>query len=262
MFKTKFKIMAYKIQTPELKPFGKTFDFLSRKYGAHDIFDQFLDLFINGFCFDYKINLEAIQNKYSKEERLMFGELIQQCIIAYDKNISKTSMSFDFFGTFFEERGLTNARAGQFFTPIHICKFMAEILSPQSGELFSDPCCGSGRFSICANAVNLGMFHFLVDIDYRCAKMAALNLMLHGINGIVICDNGLFPGNSFCGAFIVNRNLNIERIPRIEFIDNVNVAYNYVRTKCGIKKSTKNIEEDYQDIKQFVNNKTGQISMF
>lgn len=256
MFNTKIKTMAYKITTPEFKDFNKTFEMLSRRYGAHEIFDQFLDLFINGFCFDYKIDLKAVQERYTKEERLQFGELIQKSILVYDSKISKTNMFYDFFGTFFEERGLTNARAGQFFTPLHVCQFMSEILAPTSGELFSDPCCGSGRFSICANAKNVGMFHFLVDIDYRCAKMASLNLLLHGINGIVICDNGLLPGRDFRGAFIVNRMLQYEHIPRIEFIDNVNEAYNYVRLKTGANQVPKE-DNDFSDIKEIVNRKTG-----
>lgn len=37
---------------------------------------------------------------------------------------------------------------GQFFTPRTIVDFMVDVLDPQEGEIFCDPCCGSGGFLI------------------------------------------------------------------------------------------------------------------
>lgn len=174
---------------------------------------------------------------------------------------------YDIFGTFYEINSLTNKHFAQFFTPLHICQLMAQIVSPENKHSFYDPCCGSARFSLAANSVTLGMFHSLIDIDYTCARMSALNLMYHGIQGIVICDNGLSAGKEFKGAFIVNRRLLFTRVPQIEFVSNVNEAYNYVRLKLGIPKpNTKetntviNVNQDIADV--IVNSKTNQISMF
>ena len=252
---------------PQLKNFIKIFDSLAIKHNSHRVFDDFLDLFINGFCFNYKIDLENIRSRYSQKERYTFGRLIQETILILNKELKVDDTFYDVFGTFYELQSLTNKYFAQFFTPTTVCTFMAQILEPQQKEFISDPCCGSGRLSLAANSVNIGAFHTLIDKDYTCAKMSALNLMLHGIDGIVICDNGLLPGRDFNGAFIVNRFLGKERIPRIEFVNDVNRAYNYVRARLGVeeklgpKKNETKIE--HNDIKDLiVNPKTNQISMF
>ncbi|GAA4277504.1 N-6 DNA methylase [Aquimarina mytili] len=254
--------------TPEeLKNFIKLFDSISYRHSYYKVFDDFLDLFINGWSFNHKIDLPGIRKIYSQEERNTFGKLIYETIHILNSQIKEDTDFYDVFGTFYELNSLTNKHFAQFFTPLPICRFMAQILEPQSTELFSDPCCGSARFSLAANSVNIGMFHSLVDIDYTCAKMSALNLLLHGIDGIVICDDGLFPGRNFKGAFIVNRSLRYEKIPRIEYVEDVHLAYNYVRKRVGVSEKpiskTNNSVEDHSDIKDIiVNPVTKQFSLF
>ncbi len=250
----------------EMKNFIKIFDSIAYKHSHYKVFDDFLDLFINGFSFNHQIDLERIRKTYNQNERNTFGLLIKESIMILDKMIQTDNCFYDIFGTFYELNSLTNKYFAQFFTPITVCKFMAQILEPQSTENFSDPCCGSARFSLAANSVNIGMFHSLIDIDYTCVKMSALNLMFHGIDGIVICDNGLLPGQNFKGAFISNRYLKYEKVPRIEYVDNINVAYNYVRKRLGVEEKSSNTdqkENDLTDIKDLmINSKTGQISLF
>lgn len=254
----------------DYKLFSNTFEILARKHGYFYIWEDFLDLFINGFSFNHKIDLSHIQSKYTKEERLKFGLLIKEVILLLDKKITSDNSWYDFFGSFYEEVSLSKQQGfAQFFTPGTVCNFMAQILSPQKNENFSDPCCGSGRFSLASNSVNLGMFHFLVDIDYTCTKMSSLNLMMHGIRGVVICDDGLFPNKSFKGAFLINRNLAYTKIPEIEFVSNVNEAYNYVRTQIFTKEDFINEnkieeikkEDDFKDVQEFVS-KNGQLQLF
>lgn len=260
----------------EFKDFNKNFEQLARRYGYYDIWEDFLDLFINGFCFNHRIDLERIQSKYSKDERLKLGLLITEVIGILDNNITDDKSWFDFFGTFYESVSLSKQKGfAQFFTPPTICDFMAQIVSPERTETLSDPCCGSGRFSLASNKIHLGQWHFLVDLDYTCAKMASLNLMMHGIVGIVVCDDALFPASSFKGAFIINRKLHLTGIPQIEFVDCVNEAYNYVRLHTqkstpvskpsdktiGVEKGQSKMESnDFEDIKEILN-KTGQYEM-
>lgn len=251
----------------EFKGFYKSFETLTRRYGYYTIFEDFLDLFINGFSFDYKIDLEQIQSKYSKEERLLFGSLIQEVILTLNQKIKSDTDWYDFFGTFYELVSLSKQKGfAQFFTPPTVCTFMAQILDLSNSETFSDPCSGSARFSLAANSVCLGNFHFLVDLDYTCAKMSALNLMLHGINGIVVCDNSLDPGSEFRGAFVVNHNLNKTGVPQIEFIDHKDLAYKYVSYRLPKTKTTPTAEKietnDLQQVKSYLDDKTKQYSMF
>lgn len=253
------------------KLFKEHFNSLASKYSSHYVFDDFLDLFINGFSFDYTIDLEKIQIKYTKDERLSFGMMISNSILILNDYIKNDSDWFDFLGSYYEYEGIIKKKGyAQFFTPAHVCTLMVHIAFIEKNNLkklnFSDPCCGSGRFSLASNSVNLGMFHVLVDKDYTCAKISAINLMLHGINGIVVCDDSLFPGNSFRGAFIINRNLPFTKIPQIEFIDNKNNAYNYIKQQLLENNSYKKVskistKDDFSDIKDIFN-KQGQYAMF
>lgn len=254
---------------PDLKPFYDEFMLLSRKYGYFYIWEDFLEMFINGFSFNYcdDKKLEEWKKKYTEQERHRFGKLIQIVILLLDKKVQSDKCWYDFFGHFYETATLSKQKGfAQFFTPESICNFMAQILEPQKRESFSDPCCGSGRFSLSANSVNIGMFHFLVDIDFTCVKMATINLMMHGIRGIVICDNGLFPGKEFKGAFIINRNLSSTGLPQIEYINNVNEAYNFVRYNTwsleDFEKNKDKLEKNnFDDIKYQIG-KNGQLKMF
>ncbi|QMU65521.1 MAG: N-6 DNA methylase [Flavobacteriaceae bacterium] len=261
----------------EFKTFNNAFESLSRRHGYYYVFEDFLDLYINAWCFDYQFNRELIQNRYTLEERQQFTLMMYEVIKILDKEIQSDSDCYDFFGTFYESAALSKQKGfAQFFTPMPICNFMAQIVAPNNNETFSDPCCGSGRFSLASNSVSLGSFHFLVDLDFTCAKMATLNLMHHGIHGIVIADNGLFPGNDFKGAFVVNRKLPKTGIPQIEYIDNAQQAYNYVRYTINpfdmvrdlfprtnkTHTSSPKTTDDYEDIKTMLNEKTGQFSMF
>lgn len=259
----------------EIKDFNNIFESLSRRHSYYYVFEDFLDLYINAWCFDYQFNRELIQERYTLEERQKFTLMMYEVIKILDNKIQSDSDWYDFFGTFYESASLSKQKGfSQFFTPAPICNFMAQIVAPNSNERFCDNCCGSGRFSLATNSVSLGNFHFLVDLDFTCAKMATLNLMHHGIHGIVIADNGLFPAKDFKGAFVVNRKLHETGIPQVEYIDDVHQAYNYVRYTINPFEMVKDLfprkketssqktTDDYEDIKSILNEKTGQFSMF
>jgi type I restriction-modification system DNA methylase subunit len=86
---------------------------------------------------------------------------------------------------------ITFGQHGQFFTPGHISEAMAKIVSVKSSESVLDPCCGSGIMLIeagkeCPDARFTG-----IDLDPRCAKMCALNMLFFDLNATVILGNAL-----------------------------------------------------------------------
>ena len=260
-----------KIRLPaELKEFGNIFDSLSRSHGTYNIFQDFLDLSINAWSFNHQIDLATIRKRYTEKERHLFGQLIHETVHIQEKMIVSDTEFYDVFGTFYEVHRLTNKYFAQFFTPLPVCLLIAQMTDTKQTDTFNDPCSGSARFSLAANSVTPGMFHTLIDIDYTCARMSALNLMYHGIHGIVICDNGLLAGNDFKGAFIVNRWLNVQGFPQIEFVSNVNHAYNYVRMRLGMPEPVKENASDpnaqaasNQEIAiLIIDKKTNQIKLF
>lgn len=102
----------------------------------------------------------------------------------------------DVLGNFYEQ-GFSKKNSGQFFTPYHICKLMAEITigdnSHEAEQRILDPTCGSGR-TILAAARKIGPGHeyYGIDIDHTCTKMTALNLFFNNVfNSEVMCADAL-----------------------------------------------------------------------
>lgn len=245
------------------KRFNDDFQSLARIYGYYTVFEDYLSLFINAFSFNYNINLKAIQEKYSQEQRYCFGRLIKSTIAIINDELRNEYSWFDFFGGFYELQALSKKQFfAQYFTPKNICDLMVSIsVGSKKRSSFSDPCCGSGRFSLSFNSKNLGAFHFLIDIDYTCTKMSALNLMLHGIEGVVVCDDTLWPGSSFKGAFYINRKLRFSGVPEIEFLQGADQAYDIIRERFPSKKENKATKTNNEDIKEIID-ENRQYSMF
>jgi type I restriction-modification system DNA methylase subunit len=111
----------------------------------------------------------------------------------------------DFLGEVFTVGELANSSRGQFFTPYHISRMMAE-MSIGKSELpkgrvckISDPCCGAGGMLIAGAMVmkNRGFDYqrdalfFGKDIDHRCARMAFIQLSLIGAPAVIVCGDSL-----------------------------------------------------------------------
>ena len=118
--------------------------------------------------------------------------------------------SFDLFGQLYEQMFLLKSKAsanGQFFTPDSICRLMAGITDAGVEENESDrglvsvndPACGSAR-TLLAHFMDktredhalAGMYYYeAADIDLTTCKMAACNMMIHGMQGRVVCQDQL-----------------------------------------------------------------------
>lgn len=267
------------------REFIKTFDKLAYKYGHFQVFENFLDCAINGFCFNYAPEtMENIRKRYTQDERYIFGELIKLWILICDKKIKTDSCWHDFFGNFYEENALSKKNGfAQFFTPEDICNFMVKIVDPVERETMAEPACGSGRFNLAAHAHNPKIFHHGNDLDFTCVKMAALNFMIHGIKGIVTCDDALsIPGNSFRCAFIVNDSI----VPSLFYTEDYTLTQNYLHEKLnpggayfqkiqqamhllsektentGVESQEKERETPFFDTNQPIIEQNGQIALF
>lgn len=92
----------------------------------------------------------------------------------------------------------TKNSSGGFPTPRHVIDLMVKIVDPQPGDVISDPACGSGGFLVAAanhlrenhpdlltNEHHRNHFHHKllhgVENDPAFARMATMNLLLHGI---------------------------------------------------------------------------------
>ena len=122
----------------------------------------------------------------------------------------------DFLGEVFQGLGLNSHWKGQFFTPYHMCEFMAEItLGGAEAEIerkgwigVNDPACGAGALLIGARNVMVkrglprtGALFAAQDIDRTAALMCYIQLALLGCAGcVIIGDSLLHPptGHPLC----------------------------------------------------------------
>ena len=115
----------------------------------------------------------------------------------------------DLLGALYMRLEISNARAGQFFTPWEVAYFMAQLQFHDIGRVPTfddpvrvlDPACGSGVMLLAGAAtlppawVERGLARFVgVDIDPTCAAIARLNLRIHGLRGEIVCGDSLRMG--------------------------------------------------------------------
>lgn len=128
-------------------------------------------------------------------------------------------------------RAEKDVKVGQFFTPENVVKFMVKLAELDYKDLVLDPACGTGRFLIHAMNDMLGKVNkasirnkeqeheqvrlhrlFGADIDPRIAKIAKMNMWIHGdgksnilggsaYNGLTLHKHGFNGHDTFDNVF-------------------------------------------------------------
>ena len=158
---------------------------------------------------------EYLEKRFGEEEE--YSVLVQEWYRSVKKAIDAGS-AIDYFGELYEEnfKGKGKADAlGQFFTPMHVCETIGNIVKPDFSDreeiIVYDPCCGSGRLllgyipRVRESIVRGERYHFFFagDIDAVSVKMCALNLMVHGVTGLVVQQDALMMSKPQMG-YLVN----------------------------------------------------------
>lgn len=188
----------------------KNIKLLGSKYDISKVFNDFL--IMGAYSISNSVNYNddrekeylRIINSYTKEEQYIFPKMFAGLINSLDNEIFN-----DVLGKLFEELNLQNKYKGQFFTPEHVCDFMANVtldkkiiddsIKDKGYISLNDSACGSSRLIYAAiriikkNNVN---YHFKVyvevqDISITCVLMSYIQLSLYGINARVILGNTL-----------------------------------------------------------------------
>ena len=178
----------------------------SIEYGRnnYDIFQDFLTLtslsFHNVIAKDEKVEKEYLKviSKYKNNKK--FPELLAITTSALDEKMQ------DFLGDIFTSAGFGNVHSGQFFTPYHLSKMMADVtlgdsIKSQIDETgyftLSEPCCGAGGMIIALAEIMLEkgynpqkqMKFQGIDIDLKCCQMAYIQTSLLGLRGEILHGN-------------------------------------------------------------------------
>lgn len=188
-----------------------------------DFLDYLLDLFdANKYDTDLTKYVDRLNEKL--HENMNFGGLAIQWMADVSEAMDRGEW-LDVFGELYEEMYLTRGKAsrtGQFFTPKSLSDLMAEIIDPAknqapgakneapgkakelpafrvNGYQVNDCAAGSGRLLL-AHYIDVskvdhsrgrGYYYIAQDSDPIACKMAALNMMIHGMNAKVICQDTL-----------------------------------------------------------------------
>lgn len=158
---------------------------IERYDNFYNNFDKFLD-----FClFPFLANPTEQERKHYDDCRCKqeYAEAL--------KLLGELSEGYhDSLGDMFMEN-ISHGSNSQFFTPEHVCEFMAKI-TDNVGEEIADPTCGSGRLLLKSlqisredNKVEPTLYG--CDLDHRCVKMTLLNLCLNSARGDVEWGNSL-----------------------------------------------------------------------
>lgn len=193
-----------------IKDFVKYLTEVSDNHGVkqEDRLDAFCDFIISLFSTDsYKP--EGFKPDVATRENNDYIALVSLWCEMVAEEMEKGD-SFDLFGQLYEQMFLLKSKAsanGQFFTPDSLCRLMADITDhvneeneTKSGLIrVNDPACGSARTLLAHfmkkthdNRALSGLYYYeAADIDLTTCKMAACNMMIHGMQGRVVCQDQL-----------------------------------------------------------------------
>lgn len=156
---------------------------------------------------DYSAIMAVAQSEHPVFSKAL--TLWVKCALEYQKE----HKCVDFFGEVYEwcfQSKSKASRMGQYFTPYSIGVLMTRCIREQEecqGTIFSnEPSCGSGRnlLALWQDADwNKRHIFYAEDLDPVSVKMCALNMMINGMAGYVVCHNTLIP-DDFVFAYAIN----------------------------------------------------------
>lgn len=174
-----------------------------------DFCDYLLDLFsVEAFMGDSGSYLKWQQQRLQAKPKLATLAMVWLNDVSQAMDQGKW---LDVFGMLYEDMYLTAGKAsktGQFFTPQSVSSLMSAIIAPGKieapsvkieGSRVNDCAAGSGRLLL-AHYMEVSKLnpsagrryqYVAQDSDPLVCKMCALNMMVHGMNGKVICQDTL-----------------------------------------------------------------------
>ena len=194
----------------DIKQFVKYLTEVSDNHGVkhEERLDAFCDFIISLFSTD-SYNSGGFRPAIATPENRDYIMLVSMwCEMVADE--MDNGRFFDLFGHLYEQMFLLKSKAssnGQFFTPDDLCRLMADITESENEEeevksgliRVNDCACGSARTLLAHFMAKTSKDHSLAgkyyyeaaDIDLPTCKMAACNMMIHGMQGKVVCQDQL-----------------------------------------------------------------------
>ena len=183
----------------------------SQSKGLNTVFTTFLEITATSIAAQMDLaNAEEREKRYleiaSKMQPEELSAYAKMFALLYLATCEHRDDPCDILGDIYHVLKLNNEWNGQFFTPDHICRLMAQLVNPVDAcsekddpIIINEPTCGSGTMIIGAvwsmKQKNFDFqkrsFFVAQDIDIRCVWMAYIQLSLYGIPAVVIHGNTL-----------------------------------------------------------------------
>lgn len=177
--------------------------------------------------------------RFDSEDADMFCDMMMEYLKLME-SVSQNGMWYDAFGDLYMSLHSGGGGKGQFFTPDAVCNALATVeLSDYDKEYLKNPpnktsfgkrivindaACGSSRLLLAADvalrekmravtdwpeALIMARRPYLCgeDLDFNCVKMSAINMMMHGCYGEVVCHDSLIEPEAVRLAYIVNETM-------------------------------------------------------
>ena len=177
---------------------------------------------------EYK-DLEGILPKKYQE---MDSDLLRELVRVFNKESIK-NLKGDVFGRIYEYflmkfsmSGAGAQEGGEFFTPPSLVQLIVNIIEPDKG-IIHDPACGSGGMFVQTRqfvenkneeGVNESVTIYGTELKSNNAKLAKMNLAIHGIEGQIMESNSFYSdpfnlcGN--CDFIMANPPFNVKKIDK------------------------------------------------
>ena len=160
------------------------------------------------------------------------GELLRELIRVFNKDSVK-SLTGDIFGRIYEYflmkfsmSGAGAQEGGEFFTPPSLVQLIVNFIEPNHG-IVHDPACGSGGMFVQTGqfikehgieSVNAAIKVFGTELKSNNARLAKMNLAIHGIEGKVIESNSFYTDPhdlvGKCDFVMANPPFNVNKVDK------------------------------------------------
>lgn len=240
---------------PETKRLWELLDETSRRSGVSrgQAFEDFLDMTVATLSGgEMEQQYLATVQKHTKGKKgkrgcdsiaHMFGELVAQSEQTHD-DIK------DLLGDLFQG-AITYGEAGQFLSPMEICRLMAQVTigdlpeeEAAKNKSVADPCSGSGRMLLAVAEIHRHWEFIGQDVDRRCVQMTAINLALRNLYGYVIWGNSLKNDRRLVYRTGFNLRGVIREVPLDQCPEPVQEAANSVATEPARSASSRDTPTD------------------
>lgn len=198
---------VFQPRTDEEREFKKVLESIDYSKNSYEVFTDWIQCCalayaqVSHYTEDKEQRYLKIMNKYGKEDRQKFAELMAILIRAYTNKDGSTRFG-DILGDIYMACGFGNSAQGQFFTPFSVCRAMAQMQRiPEQNKIITvmDCAVGGGALPIAyaehlhKNDINyqMNMLLHATDVSINSVCMCMIQCSLLGIPAIITHGNSI-----------------------------------------------------------------------